>query len=318
MQVETGAKRTRRAETSSTPEMRSFLLVSPALAFVLFFLVIPFAGLVAVSFAQFDGLNVIWQFTLEHYQRVLTEKSIMSKSINVFGLSLPPEMPVYIALIVKSVLVSVVVTVATILIGYPVAIYMSRLPDNKKALYLFIITLPFWTSYLLRIFAWKFVLGQSGLINGTLTKAGIISAPFEFLLYSPTAVTITLIHTWVTLAIIPIFLSIDKIDRSLYDASADLGDNAWRTFRRVTLPLSRPGVRSAVLLVFIPTVGDFVAPSLIGGTSGSMVGNAVLSFFKAGNYPPMGSALIMTSLCAVVILILLFNAVFKLGRTAKG
>jgi spermidine/putrescine transport system permease protein len=313
-----GETKVERRGRSLSPEARSYWLIAPALAFVLLFMIIPFGGLVAVSFAGYDGLNVVWQFTLDNYHRVLTEKPVIAKSIGIFGLAFPAETPVYLALIAKSILVSLAVTIAVILIGYPVAIYLSRLPDHKKSLYLFIITLPFWTSYLLRIFAWKFILGQSGLINGTLVKSGVIAAPLEFLLYSPAAVTITLIHTWVTLAIIPIFLSVDKIDRSLYDAAADLGDNAWRMFRRVTLPLSLPGVRSAALLVFIPAVGDFVGPSLVGGTSGSLVGNAVLSFFKAGDYPPMGSALVMTTLCAVAIVTLFLNALLRRGAAGRG
>lgn len=308
----------RAKEKAWSPEVRSLFLVTPALAFVIIFMIVPFVGLMAVSFARFDGMNVVWQLTLENYQRILTEKSIISKSISVYGLILSSEIPVYLALIAKSLIVAFAVTVGVIVIAYPVAIYISRLPENRKSFYVFIITLPFWTSYLLRIFAWKFILGQSGLINEALIKGGIITAPLEFLLYSPTAVTVTLIHTWVTLAIIPIFLSIDKIDRSLYEAAADLGDNAWRKFRRVTWPLSRPGLRSAALLVFIPAVGDFVGASLVGGTSGSLVGNAVLSFFKAGEYPPMGSALVMTTLCAVVIIALLLSMAFKPSATVKG
>lgn len=299
---------------SLSPALRAFLLASPALAYVLVFLLIPFIGLIAVSFARFDGLFVVWDLTWENYRRVLTEQSIMSTSIGVFGLQLPAGLPIYTALILKSIIVSLAVTFICLLIGFPIALYLSTVPEHRKSTYLFLITLPFWTSYLLRIFAWKFILGQSGVINRTLVESGLVAKPLEFLIYSPTAVAITLVHTWIVLAVIPIFLSVDKIDRSLYDASADLGDGKWRTLTRVTLPLALPGIRSAALLVFIPTVGDFVAPALVGGTSGALVGNAILSFFKAANYPPMGAALVTTTLCAVLLIAALLSALLTPSR----
>ncbi len=137
---------------------------------------------------------------------------------------------------------------------------------RRKLLWIILITVPFWTSYLLRVFAWKVILGFNGAINSGLISLGVIDQPLEFLLYNPTAVTITLAHAWAAYAILPIYVSLEKIDRSLLEAATDLGDGPLRRFLRITLPLSLPGTIAATLLVFIPTVGDYLTPSLVGGT----------------------------------------------------
>lgn len=279
-------------------------------------MVAPVLGLLAVSFARYDGLRLVWEFTTDNYQRVLSEEALFENSATVFGITLPSFLPIYLALILKSVLVSLAVTSVAVLIAFPVSIYLVSLPRRSRSLLLFLIALPFLTSYLLRIFAWKFLLGREGLINGGLMDIGVIHAPLEFLLYSPTAVAITMVNVHLTLAVIPIFLSMSKIDEDLYAASADLGDTPWRRFKRVTLPLSLPGVTSAVLLVLIPAAGDFVGPGMVGGTSGSMVGTSIASFFREGNDPPMGAALVVVSL--IVVSLIALAVVALIGRFRGG
>ncbi|MEM6679117.1 MAG: ABC transporter permease, partial [Pseudomonadota bacterium] len=196
-----------------------------------------------------------------------------------------------------------------------VAFHVKR----HKTLWLILMTLPFWTSYLLRVFAWKIVLGFNGMINASLTGIGIIDQPLEFLLYSPTAVVITLTHAWAAFAILPIYVSLEKIDRSLLEAATDLGDGPWTRFFRITLPLSMPGVIAAMLLIFIPTVGDYVTPALLGGPDGMMIGNLIQLQFGAANNWPMGSALaivMMATVAAIFICVKLLDG-FVAGRTGR-
>ena len=211
--------------------------------------------------------------------------------------------PIYGMILFKSIKISGMVTLATVLLAYPMAYFIAFRIKTNKLVWLILITVPFWTSYLLRVFAWKLMLGYNGVVNSGLKSIGLISEPLEFLLYNPTAVTITLAHAWAAFAILPIYVSLEKIDRSLLEAARDLGENAFMTFVRVTLPLSLPGVIAASLLVFIPTVGDYVTPSLVGGPSGIMIGNIIQSMFgKAFNWP-LGAAIsvmVMFTITAMV------------------
>ena len=160
-------------------------------------------------------------------------------------------------------------------------------------------TLPFWTSYLLRIFSWKVILGFNGVINSGLMGMGIIDKPLEFLLYNPTAIVITLTHAWVAFAILPIYISLEKIDRSLLEAATDLGDGPIARFLRITLPLSLPGVIAATVLIFVPTVGDYVTPALVGGPNGLMIANLIQSHFGIINNWPGGAALAIIMMLVV-------------------
>ena len=157
-------------------------------------------------------------------------------------------------------------TLVTVLLAYPMAYFVAFRVERTKFLWLILLTIPFWTSYLLRVFAWKIILGYNGVINSGLMALGIIHQPLEFLLYKPIAVVVTLAHAWAPFAILPIYVSLEKIDRSLLEAAADLGDGPVRRFFRITLPLSLPGVIGAAVLIFVPTTGDYVTPALVGGT----------------------------------------------------
>jgi spermidine/putrescine transport system permease protein len=250
-------------------------------------LAMPLAVLFTLSFWIQDYLDFIRTFSLKNY-------------IDFF------QKPIYGKILIKSIRMSGLVTLATVLLAYPMAYFIAFRVKNNKLLWLILITVPFWTSYLLRVFAWKIMLGYNGVINSGLKALGFISEPLAFLLYNPTSVVITLAHAWAAFAILPIYVSLEKIDRSLLEAARDLGENAWMTFLRVTLPLSLPGVIAASLLVFIPTVGDYVTPSLVGGPSGIMIGNIIQSMFgKALNWP-LGAAISVISMLTVALMISLF------------
>jgi spermidine/putrescine transport system permease protein len=207
----------------------------------------------------------------------------------------------YRALFLRSVLISGAVTLVTVALAYPMA-YFVAFHAKRKFLWLVALTIPFWTSYLLRVFAWKIILGFNGVINSGLMKLDLIDQPLSFLLYNPFAVVVTLAHAWAAFAILPIYVSLEKIDRSLLEAASDLGDSALRRFLRITLPLSAPGVIGAAILIFVPTTGDFVTPELVGGTKGTMIANLIeVQFNAVGNWP-LGAALSLVSMAMVAVL----------------
>ncbi|MEP3439804.1 MAG: ABC transporter permease, partial [Hoeflea sp.] len=165
--------------------------------------------------------------------------------------------------------------------------------------WLFVITVPFWSGYLLRILSWKVILGYKGVLNTGLIYLGVISEPLTSLIYNVNAVIITLAHSWAAFAILPLFVSLEKLDRSLLEAAADLGDGPVRRFLRVTLPLTMPGIIAALMIVMIPTVGDYVTPKLVGGKDGVMIANAIqVQFGKASNWP-LGAALAVSTMVIV-------------------
>ena len=267
--------------------LRGYTLLSPTLLAMLVGLAMPLIVLLTLSFWIQEYLDFIRTFSLKNY-------------LDFF------QKPIYTKILFKSIRMSGMVTFVTVLLAYPMAYYIAFRVKQNKLIWLILITVPFWTSYLLRVFAWKIMLGYNGVINSGLKNLGILTEPLEFLLYNPTAVVITLAHAWAAFAILPIYVSLEKIDRSLLEASQDLGENTFMTFLRVTLPLSLPGVIAASLLVFIPTVGDYVTPSLVGGPRGIMIGNIIQSMFgKAQNWP-LGAAISVMSMITVTLMVCLF------------
>jgi spermidine/putrescine transport system permease protein len=272
--------------------IRGYLLLSPTLLVMLGMMVIPLGTLVLQSFWTQVYFALDYTPTLKNYATV-------------FDLA---GNPIYLLLLFRSIVMSLVVTFFVIITAYPMAYFLAFRVQRGKLVWLILITVPFWTSYLLRVFAWKIILGYQGLINSGLISLGILQQPLEFLLYNPTAVVVTLTHAWAAFAILPIYVSLEKIDKSLLEAATDLGDTPTERFWRVTFPLSLPGVISATLLVFIPTVGDYVTPALVGGTSGIMIGNLIQSLFGKANNAPLGSAVSMVMMLAITLLVCAFLA----------
>ena len=217
---------------------------------------------------------------------------------------------VYLGLFWKSVKMSLIVSVVVVLLAYPVAYYLALSGTKRKYILLLILIAPFLTSYLLRVLAWKVILGNNGVFNSFLVWTGIRSAdhPVSQLLYSRFAVMLVLAYVWVPFVALPIFVSLDTLDRRLLEAASDLGASRLQAFLRVTLPLSLPGVAAGFLFVFIPTVGEFVTPSLVGGTSGYMYGNQIADLFSTG-FPDWetGSVLALFLLGVVAVLTLVFS-----------
>lgn len=187
--------------------------------------------------------------------------------------------PLYGLVVLRSLTIAGLVTLATVVTAYPVAYFLAFHAGRHRSLILFLVTLPFWTSYLLRVFAWKIVLAYNGVLNSALMLTGITSEPSTLFLNTPSAVVLTLAHAYAPFAILPIFVALDTIPKSLTEAAADLGARPFTTFRRVILPNSMPGVLSAAVVVFVPTVGDYVTPAMVGGPQSTMIGSLVQAQF---------------------------------------
>jgi spermidine/putrescine transport system permease protein len=283
------------------PALRAVALLSPAIVILLVMMVVPLLLTIALSFATQTGFAIDRTPTLANY-----------------AVLFQPEGKLYRILIWKSLWMSFTATIAVVLLAYPMAYYLAFRVTRHKLIWIILITVPFWTSYLLRVFAWKVILGFNGAINSGLVYLGVIDKPLEFLLYNPTAVTITLAHAWAAYAILPIYVSLEKIDRSLLEAATDLGDGPLKRFLRVTLPLSLPGTIAATLLVFIPTVGDYLTPSLVGGTSGIMVGNSIATLYGKANNGPLGAALSIAMMLAITLVVCAFLALIGPKRLKRS
>ncbi len=270
--------------------VRGYALLLPTLLVMIAMLVVPLGTLALQSFWTQIYFKLDHSFTLNNYLQIFDFR----------------QNPIYLVLLFRSIIMSLMVTFFVVITAYPMAYFLAFKVRRHKLVWLILITVPFWTSYLLRVFAWKIILGFQGVINSGLISLGLIDQPLEFLLYNQTSVVITLTHAWAAFAILPIYVSLEKIDRSLLEAATDLGDTPRERFWRVTFPLSMPGVVAAGLLVFIPTVGDYVTPNVVGGTSGIMIGNIIQSLFGKANNAPLGSAVSIVMMAAITLLVCAF------------
>ncbi|HEY0124188.1 MAG TPA: ABC transporter permease [Rhizobium sp.] len=216
--------------------------------------------------------------------------------------------PLYGMVILRSLAIAGVVTLATVATAYPVAYYLAFHAGSKRGLLLFLVTLPFWTSYLLRVFAWKIVLAYNGVLNSALMMTGITSEPLTAFLNTPAAVVLTLAHAYAPFAILPIFVALETLPKSLLEAAADLGARPFTTFRRVILPNSMPGVLAGALVVFVPTVGDYVTPALVGGPASTMIGSLIQAQFGKANDWPFGAALAVLVMLVILAVVLVVRA----------
>ena len=265
---------------------RGLTLVSPAFLYALLLLAAPLATIVLFSFWTQQFLTIDRTFTFSNYQEALTD-------------------PLYRTLMLRSLVISAAVTATTVILAFPIAYFISfRVQPRHKSLWLFLITIPFWTSYLIRVFLWRVILAFDGPVNGSLMTLGVIDQPLPFILYNPVSVVITLSHAFAPFAILPIFVSLEKIDRSLIEAARDLGESRAMTFLRVTLPLAMPGILGAIVIVFIPTIGDYVTPRLVGGANGTMISNMIYAQIFDLQNRPMGATLAVVAMVAVVLSLL--------------
>jgi spermidine/putrescine transport system permease protein len=272
------------------------LMSPPALSLALFFL-LPMAIMALFSFRAGTFVPEREVFTLEHYQAYLG--------------NLP-----FHRLLLQSAIVAFATSILSIIFAYPIAYFLAFRAGPARLTLLTLLIVPAWTSYLLRVLAWKLILGSNGVLNSLLLSTGLITESAPILLYSRTAVIITLVYVWIPFVALPIFSALQRIDRHLFEAAADLGCPAWETFLRVTLPLSLPGVAAGFFFVFIPTLGEWVTPSLVGGVQGVMFGNLIQDQFARALNWPLGSLMSLVMLALMLIQLALFSRFIRLSDLA--
>lgn len=275
-------------------------LVGPPLLWLALFFLLPLALIAAYSIRAGSGAvgpDDPYLPSTEHFQEV-------------FGT------PAFMRLLGVSVLMALGVAALATMLAYPVAYFLTFRAGPRAPLYLTLLLVPFAVSYLLRVMAWKLMLGPEGGINSLLSSVGLTDEPIGLLLYSRPAVVITLVYVWIPFAALPIYAAMQRIDRNHLEAAADLGAGPWVRFWRVTVPLSLPGALATFFMVFIPTVGEYVTPSLVGGTGGIMYGNIIQGFFTRSANWPLGSAMAMIMLALTLVVVVAGLRVVRLRRVS--
>ena len=268
-------------------------VAAPPLVWVAGFLLLPYALLFAYSFWTVSPLRaIVHEWNLGSYRELLHN-------------------PLYVEVLFRSMRIAGSVTLLALLLGYPLAYYLSFCASGKKELLYQMVIIPLWVSYLVRAYAWRTILGSDGVLNTLLQYLRLTRHPMEFLLYSPFAVVLTLTHIYTPFTFLPIYASLEHIPRSLVEASQDLGASPAKTFWRVVLPLSLPGVLAGATFAFVLSLSDFLAPLLVGGPSGIMISNIVVSLFGAAYNWPLGAAI---SLCMLLLVVGLLTVVQRLEK----
>ncbi|MCU0513708.1 MAG: ABC transporter permease [Anaerolineae bacterium] len=262
------------------------LLAVPALLWLAIFFVMPSLMVVVVSLmTRGAGGNPELPLTLAHYERTFSA---------------------FDSVLLRSIWIAFLTTIICLLAGYPLALFIrTRQSVALRRFALFMIILPFWTNFLVRTYAWRMVLGREGIINGGLISAGIITEPIQ-LLNTEFAVLLGLVYGFLPFMVLPIYASIERFDFRYVEAAFDLGANKWHTFWRVMLPMTLPGVLAGCVLVFIPAIGSFVTPDLLGGTQGLMIGNLIHRQFVGNGNLPLGAALSVVMMALVLVPLLIY------------
>lgn len=269
---------------------QGLLLISPANLYLFFLMILPLLLVTGLSFLSRGTYGQVeFKFNLTNYTRLID--------------------PLYAKVLVYTLYVGVATTVLCILIGYPLAYFIARAPARQRSLLLFLILLPFWTNFIIRIYAWILILREGGILDTILQFLHLTKTSLN-ILYTPTAVMIGMVYEFLPFMVLPLYTSLEKVENSLLEAAADLGAPPWKAFLRVTLPLSLPGMVAGTILTFIPALGMFVVPDLMGGAKTILIGNVIRNQFLTARDWPFGAA------ASMVLLIL--TLVFTLYYTRKA
>jgi spermidine/putrescine transport system permease protein len=280
------------------------MLLTPVTLFLGVFFLLPLCIIAVFSFLS-PGLygGVEWSFYHWNYGRIF---GWADGIIEIYE-------PIYLQILFRSLSFAALTVGLTLILCYPVAFWVSRLSERWRLVFMFLITLPFFSSLIVRLYAWLLILKPSGLLNTVLLSIGAISEPLE-ILYTPTAVVLGMVYVMVPFMFLPLYSAVDNLDRA-QSRSLDLGANRLQTFLKVVLPQTLPGIMGGAVIVFIPSVGNFVVPDVLGGAKGLMIGNLVEQQFLSSRNWPYGSALSMI-IMAVVLTVLLISA--SRARKAGG
>lgn len=271
-------------ETRKTRNL--LILLLPTTLWLIVFFIIPLLIVLVYSFLERGTYGgVTWEFTLRNYQRLVNG--------------------IYLNIFLRSLGLATLTTVICLLIGYPLAFFIATRPSRWRNLLLFLIIIPFWTNFLVRTYAWIVILRSEGLINTLLENLHLIKEPLD-LLFTPFAVTIGLIYGYLPFMVLPLYATIERFNFSLVEAAQDLGANDINTFWRIVLPLTRKGIIAGSLLVFIPALGAFITPDILGGAKTMMIGNLIQNQFLQARHWPFGSALSMILMVFILIPVLIY------------
>jgi spermidine/putrescine transport system permease protein len=269
------------------PTTQGIALISPTFIYLFLFMILPLLLVVVLSVMTRGPYgNVVYRLNLGNYIRLADS--------------------LYLRILLYSLWTAGLTTIFTILIGYPLAYYIARAPRNQRSILLFLILVPFWTNFIIRIYAWIMILRTEGILNTLLMNLGIIKVPLE-MLYTPTAVLIGMVYEFLPFMVLPLYTSLEKIENAQLEAAADLGARPWRVFSRITFPLSIPGMVAGSILVFIPAMGMFVVPDLMGGAKTILVGNLIRNQFLTARDWPFGAAASMLLLILTLLVTLYYT-----------
>ncbi len=267
--------------------LQKVVVLSPAVFWLGVFFVIPLTIIFIYSFFQrgvYGGIEYI--LTIDNYVRLID--------------------PLYLKPVLRSVFVALLTTLICLLIGYPIAYFISNQPQDKKFILLFLVVMPFLTNFLVRTYAWMIILRTEGLVNNLLLSIKLIEEPLE-LLFTEKAVIIGLVYGYLPFMVLPLFANIEKLDWSLIEAAKDLGATPVKAFWRIILPLTKPGIIAGSILVFVPSIGAFITPDLLGGAKNLMIGNLIKEQFLSARDWPFGSALSFVIMSVVLILLIIYT-----------
>ena len=254
------------------------------------------------------------------YGGVLPEPSVAAYVKIFFEYDLEDNLvfnPGYLNIILRSFQLSIMATVICLIFGFPVAYYITLQPEHRRNIYIYLITIPFWTNLLIRTFAWIIILGRGGLIETPLLKLGIIEDSLK-MMYTDGAIAIGLTYSYLPLMVLPIYASLEKLDFRLLEAASDLYASRWQVMTKVVIPLCKPGIIAGCILVFIPCIGAFIAPNLLGGGKKLMLGSLVQFQFASARNWPFGSAISMLLLSAVVVALVIYARSAKKKEYIQG
>lgn len=290
---------------------RNWLLSAPALIILMLAAIGPLAIMLVYSFlTPGDYGNVVWKFSTEGWTKILVERDIFDDTLTFAD--------AHLVILWRSIKLSIITTILTLMVGFPTAWFIATRSPRARAFWLFLITIPFWTNLLIRTFAINQVIRNEGLLNGLLMKFGIISAPLQ-ITYTDTALLVGMVYVYLPLMVLPLYASLEKFDFRLAEAASDLYARPARVLRRVIIPAVRPGIIAGSILVFIPSLGAYVTPKLLGGGKSLMLGNLIELQFGQGRNWPLGSALSITLTAMVMLALVVYvRATSKTGDSSRG
>ena len=277
--------------------LRSFLGVSPALVAIGLFLIVPILIVIGYSLMEanpYGGVNKV--FSSDAYTSLLFERQLDD------SLAFADS---YLLIALRSIGIAGLTTVITLLIGFPVAVWLAMQPVQRRGLLIFLITVPFWANLLIRTYAWILLLRNTGVINNSLMGLGVIHEPLQ-LLYTDGAVLLGLVYTYAPFVVLPIYATLEKMDIRLLEAAQDLYAGRIRTLRKVVLPIAKPGIFAGAILTFVPCLGAMIAPELLGGGTRMMLGNLIFRQFSDARNWPFGAALSLVLMAAVMLVLTVY------------